>query len=150
MCWGLVLKCYKLRTRQHKILNINALRPLKHYLPKDLMNFGRRPRAEYYEAFTFVIKLTKIIQSNIKCETLKINTSEINDIIYISYYMNLRYLNIIFRYIYTFALTKNNSRVMCLQLQECMNSKVILFTIYRHRTQPVRNYNHAPHKSLQH
>jgi hypothetical protein len=42
-CWGLVLKCYELRTRQHKILNINALRPLKHYLPKDLMNFGRRP-----------------------------------------------------------------------------------------------------------
>jgi hypothetical protein len=58
-CWGLVLKCYELRTRQHKMLNINALRPLKHYLPKDLMNFGRRPRAEYYEGFTFVIKLTK-------------------------------------------------------------------------------------------
>jgi hypothetical protein len=32
-CWGLVLKCYELRTRQHKMLNINALRPLKHYLP---------------------------------------------------------------------------------------------------------------------
>ena len=72
------------------MLNINALHPLKHYLPKDLMNFGRRSRAEYYEGFTFVIKLTKIIQSNIKCETLKINTSEINDIIRISYYMNLR------------------------------------------------------------
>jgi hypothetical protein len=42
-CWGLVLKCYELRTRQHKMLNINALRPLKHYLPEDLMNFGRRP-----------------------------------------------------------------------------------------------------------
>jgi hypothetical protein len=42
-CWGLVLKCYELRTRQHKMLNINALRPLKHYLPKDLMNFERRP-----------------------------------------------------------------------------------------------------------
>jgi hypothetical protein len=42
-CWGLVLKCYELRTRQHKMLNINTLRPLKHYLPKDLMNFGRRP-----------------------------------------------------------------------------------------------------------
>jgi hypothetical protein len=42
-CWGLVLKCYELRTRQHKMLNIDALRPLKHYLPKDLMNFGRRP-----------------------------------------------------------------------------------------------------------
>jgi hypothetical protein len=42
-CWGLVLKCYELRTRQHKMLNINALRPLKHYFPKDLMNFGRRP-----------------------------------------------------------------------------------------------------------
>jgi hypothetical protein len=42
-CWGLVLKCYELRTRQHKMLNINALRPLKHYFPKDLINFGRRP-----------------------------------------------------------------------------------------------------------
>jgi hypothetical protein len=42
-CWGLVLKCYELRTRQHKMLNINALRPLKHYFPKDLMNSGRRP-----------------------------------------------------------------------------------------------------------
>jgi hypothetical protein len=42
-CWGLVLKCYELRTMQHKMLNINVLRPLKHYLPKDLMNFGRMP-----------------------------------------------------------------------------------------------------------
>jgi hypothetical protein len=25
------------------MLNINVLRPLKHYLPEDLMNFGRRP-----------------------------------------------------------------------------------------------------------
>ena len=94
------------------MLNINALRPLKHYLPKDLMNFGRRPRAEYYEGFPFVIKLIKIIQSNVKHETLKINTLKINDIIHISYYMNLRYLNTTFRYIYTFALTNNNSRVM--------------------------------------
>jgi hypothetical protein len=39
-CWGLVLKCYELRTRQHKMLNVNALRPLKHYFLKDLMNFG--------------------------------------------------------------------------------------------------------------
>jgi hypothetical protein len=30
-CWGLVLKCYELRTRQHKILNVNALRPAKHF-----------------------------------------------------------------------------------------------------------------------
>jgi hypothetical protein len=33
LCWGLVLKCYELRTRQHKILNVNALRSLKHYFP---------------------------------------------------------------------------------------------------------------------
>jgi hypothetical protein len=33
-CWGLILKCYELRTRQHKMLNINALRPLKHYFPQ--------------------------------------------------------------------------------------------------------------------
>jgi hypothetical protein len=55
-CWGLVLKCYESRTRQHKMLNNNDIRPLKHYLPKDLMNFGRRPRAGYHEGHTFVIK----------------------------------------------------------------------------------------------
>jgi hypothetical protein len=45
-----------------------------------------------------------------------------------------------FRYIYTLALAENNnSRAMCLQLQDRVNSKGILFTIYRHRTQPVRN-----------
>jgi hypothetical protein len=43
ICWGLVLKCYELRTRQHRILNINALRPRKHHLHKGLMSFGRRP-----------------------------------------------------------------------------------------------------------
>jgi hypothetical protein len=32
-CWGLVLKCYELRTRQHKILNVNVLHPSKHYFP---------------------------------------------------------------------------------------------------------------------
>jgi hypothetical protein len=55
-----------------------------------------------------------------------------------------------FRYIYTFALAENNnSRAMRLQLQDCVNSKGILFTIYRHMTQPIRNYNHTPYKSLQ-
>jgi hypothetical protein len=55
-----------------------------------------------------------------------------------------------FRRIYTLALTgNNNSRAMRLQLQDRVNSKGILFTIYRHRTQPVRNYNHTPYKSLQ-
>jgi hypothetical protein len=72
-----------------------------------------------------------------------------NNIIHMSYYMNLRYLNTMFRYIYTFALTNNSFRVMHWQLQECVNSKGILFTIYRHRTQLVRNYNYALHKSLQ-
>jgi hypothetical protein len=70
-----------------------------------------------------------------------------NNIIFILYKLDV-FKNI--RYIYTSALAKNNFRVMRLQLQECVNSKGILFTIYRHRTQPVRNYNHAPHKSLQH
>jgi hypothetical protein len=36
-CWGLVLKCYELRTRQHKNrLMVNVLRPSKHYFPKDI------------------------------------------------------------------------------------------------------------------
>jgi hypothetical protein len=56
MCWGLVLKCYELRTRQHKMLNVKALRPLKHYLPKDLMSFGRRSWMKNYEGPTFVIR----------------------------------------------------------------------------------------------
>ena len=94
------------------MLNISALRPLKHYLPKDLMNFGRRPRAEYYEGFTFVTKLIELIQSKVKHETLEINTLKINNIIHIYYYMNLRYLNTMIRYIYTFALANNNSRMM--------------------------------------
>jgi hypothetical protein len=33
LCWSLVLKCYELRTRQHKMLKVKALRPSKHYLP---------------------------------------------------------------------------------------------------------------------
>jgi hypothetical protein len=32
-CWGLVLKYYELRTRQHKMLNVNAFHPTKHYFP---------------------------------------------------------------------------------------------------------------------
>jgi hypothetical protein len=32
-CWGLVLKCYELRTRQHRMLNVKALFPSMHYLP---------------------------------------------------------------------------------------------------------------------
>jgi hypothetical protein len=39
---------------------------------------------------------------------------------------------------------------MRLPLAESVNSKGILFTIYRHRMQPVRNYKYAPYKSLQH
>jgi hypothetical protein len=41
-CCGLVLKCYELRTRQHKMLNVNILRSSKHYFLKDIMIFGRR------------------------------------------------------------------------------------------------------------
>ena len=84
-----------------------------------------------------------------KHETLKIDVSVTGNIIHIFCYMNLKYQNIMFGYIYTFALTDNNFRAMCLQLSESVNSKGILFTIYRHRTHPVRNYNYAPYKSLQ-
>jgi hypothetical protein len=48
-CWGLVLKCYELRTRQHKMLNVNVLRPLKHYFLEDIMNFGRKLKRHNYE-----------------------------------------------------------------------------------------------------
>jgi hypothetical protein len=42
VCWGLVLKCYESRTRQHTMLNIRALRPSKHYFLLGIMNSGRR------------------------------------------------------------------------------------------------------------
>jgi hypothetical protein len=43
LCWGLALKCYKLRTRQHQNkLFVNALRASKHYFSKDIMIFERR------------------------------------------------------------------------------------------------------------
>jgi hypothetical protein len=32
-CWGLVLKCYELRTRQHKMLKVNARCPSKALFP---------------------------------------------------------------------------------------------------------------------
>jgi DNA helicase TIP49 (TBP-interacting protein) len=54
----------------------------------------------------------ELIQSKVKHETLEINTLKIDNIIHVSYYMNLRYLNTMIRYVYTFALTNNNSRVM--------------------------------------
>jgi hypothetical protein len=41
-CWGLALKCYESRIRQHKMLNVKALRPSGHYFPSDIMNLGRR------------------------------------------------------------------------------------------------------------
>jgi hypothetical protein len=32
LCWGLVLRCYELRTRQHEMLMVKVLGPSKHYL----------------------------------------------------------------------------------------------------------------------
>jgi hypothetical protein len=49
-CWELVLKCYELRTRQHKKrLMVNALRPSKHYFPKDILSSD-----EGYERLTII------------------------------------------------------------------------------------------------
>jgi hypothetical protein len=63
------------------------------------------------------------------------------------YHIHSVYLSV--EYNYTSALAKIGSRIMRLQIQGSVNSKRILFTIYRHGTQPVRNYNYAPHKGLQ-
>jgi hypothetical protein len=41
-CWGLVLKCYELRTRQHKVLNVKCPSSNKALFLWGLMNFGRR------------------------------------------------------------------------------------------------------------
>jgi hypothetical protein len=40
-CWRLVLNCYELRTRQHKVLNVNVLRPWN-IIPLRIMGLGRR------------------------------------------------------------------------------------------------------------
>jgi hypothetical protein len=39
---NLFSKSFELRTRQHKMLNVDALRPLMHYFLKGIMIFGRR------------------------------------------------------------------------------------------------------------
>jgi hypothetical protein len=66
----------------------------------------------------------------------------------VSYYIHLIYW--IIKYNDTYALTKVVFREMRLQMPECVNSNGILFTIYRHRTQPVKNYKYTPYKNLQH
>jgi hypothetical protein len=63
-CWELVLKCYELRTRQHRMLNVKVLRPLKHYFPEDLMSFGRRSWMINHEGPTFVFR-NKTMQNKI-------------------------------------------------------------------------------------
>jgi hypothetical protein len=63
-CWELVLKCYELRTRQHRMLNVKALRPLKHYFLEDLMSFGRRLWMMNHEGPTFVLR-DKIMRNEI-------------------------------------------------------------------------------------
>jgi hypothetical protein len=55
-CWGLVLKCYELRTRQHKMLNVKVLRLMKHYFPGDLMCFGQRSGMINHEGLAFMIR----------------------------------------------------------------------------------------------
>jgi hypothetical protein len=60
LCWGLVLKYYELRTRQHrKMLNVKVLRPPKHYFPREYDSLTD----EGYERHTFIntthIKLKK-------------------------------------------------------------------------------------------
>jgi hypothetical protein len=39
---GDLFSSYESRIRQHKMLNIKALRPSDHYFPSDIMNLGRR------------------------------------------------------------------------------------------------------------
>jgi hypothetical protein len=51
------------------MLNVKALRPLKHYFLEDLMSFGRRSWMINYEGPTFVIK-NKIMRNEIY-KTLK-------------------------------------------------------------------------------
>jgi hypothetical protein len=51
-CWGLVLKCSELRTRQHKMSKVNTLRPSKHYFPWDIMILD-----EGQEGHTFIITI---------------------------------------------------------------------------------------------
>jgi hypothetical protein len=72
------------------MLNINALCPLKHYLTKDLMSFGRRPWAKYHEGHTFMIRVIKQCRMKYrKYKTLGNNISKTHKIIHIFYYANL-------------------------------------------------------------
>ena len=83
MCWALVLKCYELRTRQHKMSNVNDLRPLKHYLLKGIMNFGQRSWAKITKVILSWLELWNNERWNIKYKTWRNNISKhINLFIY--------------------------------------------------------------------
>jgi DNA-directed RNA polymerase delta subunit len=69
------------------MLTVKALRPLKHYFPKDLMSFGRRLWIIYHEGRTFVIK-DKTIWNEIQ-DIKRYKISRINNIIHSFYNMNL-------------------------------------------------------------
>jgi hypothetical protein len=60
------------------------------------------------------------------------------------------YSTYLIEYSYTSALAKIGFRIMRLPIPGSVNSRGILFTIYRHRAQPVRDYKYAPYESLQH
>jgi hypothetical protein len=46
------------------MLNVKALRPMKHFIPEDLMCFGRRSWMKNHEGLAFVIR-DKTMQNEI-------------------------------------------------------------------------------------
>ncbi len=50
-CWGLVLKCYELRTRQHKMLNIKSPSSFKSLFPFGYNEFRTKVMKDVAEAF---------------------------------------------------------------------------------------------------
>jgi hypothetical protein len=75
-CWGLVLKCYELRTRQHKTFMVKDLRLSKHYLPKDIMIFRwRLSRTYLHHPSICTFGLTEGVNPRMTCEWIPVSVN---------------------------------------------------------------------------
>jgi hypothetical protein len=133
-CWELVLKCFELRTRHHKMLNVNALRSLKHYLPKDVMNFGRRSWAKIMKVWPSWLELWNNERQNIKYKTWRNNISK-----HINLFVYFHYTNLNIKTWHLITFIPSSWQKAIIQVPRASDYKIVwtvwgyCSSIYRHR-----------------
>jgi hypothetical protein len=122
ICWGLVLKCFELRTRQHKDVKYKRPSSAEALSPQGFNELRTKVMGKVSQRFhlrDYICKTTINEKWNIKYKIFS----------YVFIIWIYKYQNIVFKHIYTFALAEsNNSSVTCPWLQDRVNSAGILFT----------------------